>query len=55
MALEVHTQLLITENKYYNEFRFQVRFDFDPHRQYLKASFYCKYTQHTETDGTMND
>ena len=39
MALEVHTQLLITENRYYNEFRFQVRFDFDQDRQYFKSFF----------------
>lgn len=34
-----HSRLLITENTYFNEFRFQVRFDFDPDRQYFKSFF----------------
>ena len=54
MALEVHTQLLITENKYYNEFRIQVRFDFDLHRQYFK-SFFLLYVYPTHGNRRYNE
>ena len=54
MALEVHTQLLITENKYYNEFRIQVRFDFDQDRQYFK-SFFLLYVYPTHGNRRYNE